>query len=154
MNRRGFLKAMLQGAAITAAGLYVPKAIYSFPTEPHALNLAEPGFKSFSLPQRATTLTMWVKVPGRDEPMELVVTERGGVVGKATLDGRSLTDFALEHKVVLPPVLDVVSAEIGAEPWRCGERVTTLEAGYADGQRLAIALHDDEPATEYELVFS
>jgi hypothetical protein len=31
MNRRFFLKSLLQGAALTAAGLYVPKVIYSFP---------------------------------------------------------------------------------------------------------------------------
>jgi hypothetical protein len=33
LTRRGFLRSLMAGAAVTAAGIYVPKVIYSFPSE-------------------------------------------------------------------------------------------------------------------------
>ncbi len=33
MTRRGFLRSLVAGAAVTAAGIYVPKVIYSFPNK-------------------------------------------------------------------------------------------------------------------------
>ncbi len=41
MNRREFLEALLAGATVTAAGLYVPKRFYSFAPPPTAWELSD-----------------------------------------------------------------------------------------------------------------
>lgn len=91
MNRRGFLKLLLAGATATAAGVYVPKTIYSFPSEPHGLNFIESDSELFPLKlfeRPPITIDMHVKVPGEKGMRHITfIGTRNGHEPKIFLDG-------------------------------------------------------------------